>query len=64
MSPRVDKGQGVWPNKARLALSLVVNAEEGAEMSILDGDHGPEPVDELGVRIKGALRNYANETNY
>ncbi len=53
-----------WPNGARLALSLVVNVEEGSELSIAHGDRGPEPVDELGVTIKKALRNYGNESNY
>jgi len=53
-----------WPNGARLALSLVVNVEEGSELSISHGDRGPEPVDELGVTIKKALRNYGNESNY
>ena len=38
-----------WPGGARLAVSLVVNVEEGAEENILDGDRGPEPVDEFQV---------------
>ena len=53
-----------WPNGARLALSLVVNVEEGAEASIADGDKYPEPVDELGIVLKKPVRNYANESNY
>lgn len=53
-----------WPNDARLALSLVVNVEEGAEQNLADGDRGPEPVDELGVMLKKPVRNYGNETNY
>ncbi len=53
-----------WPNNARLALSIVVNVEEGAEASIADGDRGPEVVDELGVTLKHAMRNYGNESNY
>ena len=53
-----------WPNGARLALSIVVNVEEGSEAPIADGDGGPEPVDELGVALKKALRNYGNESNY
>ena len=53
-----------WPNGARLALSIVVNVEEGSELSIADGDSGPEPVDELGVTLKKAVRNYGNESNY
>jgi allantoinase len=53
-----------WPNGARLALSVVVNVEEGSEMTIADGDKGPEPVDELGVALKIPIRNFGNESNY
>jgi len=53
-----------WPGNARIALSLVVNVEEGAEMSVEDGDRGPEPVDELGLVIKKPIRNLGNESNY
>jgi peptidoglycan/xylan/chitin deacetylase (PgdA/CDA1 family) len=54
----------LWPGGARLAVSLVVNVEEGAEMSVRDGDRGPDPVDELGVALRRPLRNLANESNY
>ncbi len=53
-----------WPNGARLAMSLVVNVEEGAEGNILDGDKGPEPVDEFQVSLAKPIRNFGNETNY
>ena len=53
-----------WPNGAKMALSVVVNVEEGSEMSIARGDRGMEPVDELGVFVKSKIRNYANESNY
>jgi peptidoglycan/xylan/chitin deacetylase (PgdA/CDA1 family) len=52
------------PSKTSLAFSLVVNVEEGAELSIVDGDSHPEPVDELGLVLKGERRNYGNESNY
>jgi peptidoglycan/xylan/chitin deacetylase (PgdA/CDA1 family) len=52
------------PGEARIALSIVVNVEEGSEMSIAEGDRGPEVVDELGVAIHKPIRNYANESNY
>ncbi|MDP7545880.1 MAG: polysaccharide deacetylase family protein, partial [Alphaproteobacteria bacterium] len=52
------------PGEARLALSIVVNVEEGSEMSIAEGDRGPEVVDELGVAVHKPIRNYANESNY
>lgn len=53
-----------WPNGAKMALSVVVNVEEGSEQSIARGDRGMEPVDELGIFIKAPIRNYANESNY
>ncbi|MDE0942112.1 MAG: polysaccharide deacetylase family protein [Alphaproteobacteria bacterium] len=52
------------PGDARIALSIVVNVEEGSEMSIKDGDRGPEIVDELGVALHKPVRNYSNESNY
>ena len=57
-------GSTTWPGGARLALSLVVNVEEGAERSVADGDKGPEAVDELGVALKKPVRNFGNESNY
>ncbi len=53
-----------WPNGARLALSVVVNVEEGAEMNVADGDKGPEAVDELGIALRKPIRNFSNESNY
>jgi len=53
-----------WPDGTRLALSIVVNVEEGAEMNITDGDRGPEAVDELGIALRKPIRNYSNESNY
>ncbi len=53
-----------WPNAAKMALSIVVNVEEGSEQSVGRGDKGMEPVDELGVFVKAPIRNYANESNY
>lgn len=53
-----------WPNNAKIALSVVVNVEEGSEMTVARGDRGMEPVDELGIHIKSPIRNYGNESNY
>lgn len=53
-----------WPNGARLAFSLVVNVEEGAEGRTSDGDKYPESVDELGISLRGGQQNLANESNY
>lgn len=54
----------IWPDRARIALSIVVNVEEGSEQSVAEGDKAPEPVDELGVTLKRPIRNYGNESNY
>jgi len=53
-----------WPGGAKVALSIVVNVEEGSEMTVARGDRGMEPVDELGIHIKSPIRNYGNESNY
>jgi peptidoglycan/xylan/chitin deacetylase (PgdA/CDA1 family) len=53
-----------WRPGARLAVSLVINVEEGAEMSVLHGDATMEPVDELGMFAREPLRNLSNESNY
>jgi peptidoglycan/xylan/chitin deacetylase (PgdA/CDA1 family) len=58
------KPRGFWPGGASLALSLVVNVEEGAEQNIQDGDPGPEAVDELGIALRKPVRNFGNESNY
>ena len=43
-----------WPGDARVALSLVVNVEEGAELSVADGDERNEGVYEVVDEIVGA----------
>lgn len=53
-----------WPGGAKMALSVVVNVEEGSEQSVVRSDRGMEPVDELGIFIKAPIRNYGNESNY
>jgi len=47
-----------------VAVSIVVNVEEGSERSIVRGDKGMEAVDELGMFVKDPIRNHANESNY
>ena len=54
----------ILPDDARLAMSIVVNVEEGSEMTVADGDRGAEVVDELNVVLRKAVRNYGNESNY
>lgn len=60
----MDRRDFRWPNGARLAVSIVVNVEEGAEQNIRDGDRGPEPVDELSAVPKRPMRMHGNESNY
>src|SRR5437762_13901458 len=42
-----------WPGGARVAASIVVNFEEGAEFSISDGDPENEAVYEIEQRLAG-----------
>lgn len=43
-----------WPSGARLAVSFVLNFEEGAELSVADGDERNEPVYEVREEVVGA----------
>lgn len=55
-----------WPNGNRLALQFVLNIEEGAEQSILNGDPGSEYyLSEIpnAVSIQG-LRHYSSESHF
>jgi len=42
-----------WPGGARVAVSLVVNFEEGAELSVAEGDARNESVYEVDARVDG-----------
>lgn len=42
-----------WPGGARVAVSIVVNVEEGAELSIGDGDERNEGVYEVADEVEG-----------
>ena len=55
-----------WPGGARIAISLVVNYEEGSELAVGDGDDNPERVlSESAVRPWPAgKRDLAMETMY
>jgi len=70
--PRNLKGYGrhppdpQWPGGARLALQFVLNVEEGAERTVLNGDSGSEnylPEIPGASQILG-LRNYSAESLY
>lgn len=64
-TPRAPTGASwSWPKKARLALSVVVNVEEGSEYSVGEGDSITEQVDELAVSLSKPIRNFGNESNY
>lgn len=59
-----DVGTPPKTDLGALSISIVVNVEEGAEMSIADGDLNPEPIDEIGSSLHGKRRNFSNESNY
>jgi allantoinase len=50
---RVMPAGVAWPEGARVALSLVVNVEEGAEYSLLRGDPHNERVEDTLERLEG-----------
>lgn len=52
-----------WPGEARLAVSLVVNVEEGAELSVGAGDEANEFIYEAVERVDGA-RDLCMESHY
>jgi peptidoglycan/xylan/chitin deacetylase (PgdA/CDA1 family) len=52
-----------WPNDARLAVSVVVNVEEGAELSVAAGDEANEFIYEASERVEGA-RDLCMESHY
>ena len=48
-----------WPDGARIAVSFVVNVEEGAELSIADGDERNEAVYEITDEVYATLLTHA-----
>ena len=55
--PRVQ-----WPDNARIAISVVVNYEEGSEYSLLDGDPAHESNNEVPSPVPPDQRDLANES--
>ena len=54
-----------WLGSARLAISLVVNYEEGSERSYAMGDPDQEPLTEWGAYpFPAGVRNLAMESMY
>ncbi|WP_158818426.1 polysaccharide deacetylase family protein [Methylocapsa sp. S129] len=51
----------IWPNGARVAVSLVVNFEEGAELSIGDGDDENERIGEIISVVEPGRRDLGQE---
>jgi allantoinase len=52
-----------WPNGARMAVSIVVNVEEGAELSLGMGDEANEHVYEAVERVEG-VRDLCMESHF
>ena len=53
-----------WPGKARVALSMVVNYEEGSEYSFAFGDRLQEGYKEYPKTLPDGVRDFANESTY
>ena len=51
-----------WPRDARLAISVVVNYEEGSETSLLDGDAAHESNNEVPSPVPAGQRDLFNES--
>src|SRR4051812_45213428 len=51
----------IWPNGARVAVSLVVNFEEGAELSVEQGDGATEPYGEVVSPQAAGVRDMVQE---
>ena len=68
MNPRNFTGYGrnpprvKWPGDARIAISVVVNYEEGSEYSTLDGDETHEVNNEVPSPVPVSQRDLANES--
>ncbi|QPF90565.1 polysaccharide deacetylase family protein [Bradyrhizobium commune] len=51
----------IWPNGARVAVSLVVNFEEGAELAVEQGDAETERYGEVAATLAPGVRDLAQE---
>ncbi len=58
-----DRPRIVWPDDARIAVSLVVNYEEGSERTPLYGDPATDPMTE-GFGVASGHRDLHNESFY
>ena len=57
-----DVPQVRWPQEARIAISIVVNYEEGSEHSLLDGDQNHETNGEVPSPVPPEQRDLFNES--
>lgn len=53
-----------WPGDARIAISMVVNYEEGSEYSLLDGDPHHETSNEFPSPVPLDMRDLLNESMF
>ena len=53
-----------WPSNSKLAISLAINFEEGAEASVEEGADHPEAFGEAIYQMKGKIRDLGNESVY
>ncbi|HEY4093984.1 MAG TPA: polysaccharide deacetylase family protein [Baekduia sp.] len=53
-----------WPNGARVAVSIVMNYEEGSERSIPDGDGRADGLSELPIALEPGIRDLCVESVY
>ena len=51
-----------WPNGARLAVSVVLNFEDGAELQVGDGDLASEPMGEVASVVPPGRRDQGQES--
>lgn len=52
-----------WPDGSKVAVNLVINYEEGAEYSLLDGDDHNDSWGEYTYEIPGSIRDLSTETH-
>jgi peptidoglycan/xylan/chitin deacetylase (PgdA/CDA1 family) len=53
-----------WPDGSGVAVSLVVNYEEGAELNLLDGDGVNDTWGEYSTTVDPAWRDFGTETHF
>jgi len=54
----------LWPGDAQIAISVVVNYEEGSEYSLLDGDSHHETHNEVPSPVPPETRDLFNESMF